>query len=241
MMEVTQGSTSDQLEVRLTGTVTGDEYDTTLTPAVEAALAENDRIRALILVDEEFEGFDLGAVWADTKLGVSHWSGFDRLALVTDKGWLTSAARMMGALAPCPVQVFSLSQAEDARRWLRESLGAVHIEDLGGPALKVRLLGKLDPEAIAQAEGDLDAKIRARDGFRLLLDLSEFDGWRGVSALSAHFSLVREHAPLAERVAVIGNRAWQKMAQRLAARFLNAEVRFFDEDDAGEAKDWLTA
>ncbi|MEM7318557.1 MAG: STAS/SEC14 domain-containing protein [Pseudomonadota bacterium] len=227
------------IEAEMSGTVTAQDYETVLVPAIESALNTHDRIRMLGIVGQEFERIEAGALWADSKLGLSHWRGFDRFAVATDTGWLKTSLHVFAPMMPCPVQVFQLSEVEDARRWLRESLGSIHMIDLGGPCLQVRLMGKLDPEVIAQAEGDLDEHIRARDHFRLLLDLTEFDGWQGLSALGAHFSLVREHAAIPEKVAMVGDHAWQHMAQRVTSRFLNADSRFFAADDIDAAKEWL--
>lgn len=241
MMSVKVSGEGDLLEVRVTGKVTAGDYETELTPALEAALEDHERVRMLVVIDEGFEGYDWAAAWADSKLGLSHWRGFERVAVVCGNGWVRGSVRAFAPMLPCPVQLFDLAEEEAARRWMHESLGAVHLTDLGGPSLMVQLLGKIDPEAIERAEEGLEAHIRERDGFRLLLDLREFDGWQGLSALSSHFSLVREHAPLAERVAVIGDKGWQRAARGLAARFLNARTAYFEADDEAGAKAWLTA
>lgn len=241
MIEQLPTSTSDHLELRFTGQIGQSDYDDVVIPAIESAFADNDRIRMLSIFDEEFGGFDMGAVWADTQMGVSHWSGFDRIAVVTDVGWMKMAMRAVAPMAPCPIQVFSLSELDEARRWLRESLGSVHLSELGGASLHVKLLGKLDPESIANAQEGLSAHIREQGGLRLLLDLREFDGWQGLSALGAHFGLVRQNAPQAARIAVLGDSAWQQMAQRVVARLLKAEVQYFDEDQFDAAKSWLAA
>jgi len=240
MIRIETGA-GNQLEMHLTGQVTQGDYDSVLIPAIEAALKEHDAIRVLGVVDEAFTGYDVGAMWADSKLGLTYWRGFDRLAVATDKGWIRMAVRAFAPLMPCPVQVFPLSEAEQARRWLRESLGAVHILDLGGPSLQVRLMGRPDAADFANAERDLDARLRERDGFRLLLDLREFDGWQGLGAIAGHFSLVREHAGLVQRAAVVGKHDWQKLGQRIAGRFLNAESQFFRGEEFEAAKTWLTS
>jgi hypothetical protein len=241
MITIETGQNGALIEARLSGRIRSADYDDVLVPAIETALADHDALRMLVLAGEDFEGYDLGAAWADTRLGLSHWRGFDRVAVATDTGWMKTSIRLAAPVLPCPVQVFPLAEVEDARRWLRESLGTIHIIDLGGPCLKVQLLGEVDPEAYARAEEDLDARLRERDGFRLLLDLTEFTGWQGLSALAAHFSLVRDHADLPDRVAIVGNKSWQKVAQRFGGRFLNAESRFFEAAEAGTALDWLKA
>ncbi|SLN45964.1 hypothetical protein TRL7639_02499 [Falsiruegeria litorea R37] len=241
MISVETQSDGAILEVTASGTISSSDYEATLVPAIEAALADHDQIRLLILVGEEFSGFDMSAVWADTKLGVSHWRGFDRIALVTDTGWVQTSARLASPMMPCPMQVFSLAGIEEARRWLRESLGAIHVIDLGGPCVQVRLLGQVDPGEYAQATGDLDAMIRGKQGFRLLIDLTEFDGWQGLSALDAHFHLGRTHAPLLERAAIVGNKGWQHMAQRIGNQLIKADIQYFPEEDMDNAKSWLAA
>ena len=227
------------LELRITGTLSKSDYDDHLLPAIDAALQHHDRLRILAVIEAGFQGFDLGAAWADMQMGLTHWRGFDRIAVVAGQGWVASAVRMMAPLMPCPVQAFLPDQEEVARRWLRESLGSVYMKVLDGGALMVQLMGTLDPDVIARAEEGLDAHIRAADEFRLLLDLSEFDGWQGLGALGAHFKLVREHAPLAKRVAVLGDQSWQQIAQRLAGSFLYADTRFFDAGSRAEAEAWL--
>lgn len=229
------------LEMTMSGTITSADYENALVPAIEAALAERDRIRMLVILGEEFQGFDLSAVWADSKLGLSHWGGFDRVGVVTDINWVRTVIRLAAPMTACPVQIFDLAEVEEARRWLRESLGAVHVIDLGGPCVQVRLMGQVDPEAYGQATGDLDALIRQKDGFRLLIDLTEFAGWQGLSALDAHFHLGRIHAPLLDRAALVGNKGWQRMAQRIGNHLIKAEVQYFPEDEMENAKSWLAA
>jgi len=240
MMEIINTGEGNQLEVHLSGQVTQDDYDSVLIPAIEDRLKDNDRVRVLVVVGEGFAGYDVSALWADSKLGLTYWNGFDRLAVATDKGWIATAVRAFAPLLPCPVQVVPLTEAGAARRWLRESLGAVHIRDLGGPSLQIQLMGRPDADDFTGVSGDLDARLRAREGFRLLLDLRAFEGWQGLSAIAGHFTLAREHAALAQRVAVVGEHGWQKLGQRVAGRFLNAETRYFPGEDFDAARAWLT-
>ncbi|KUJ80677.1 hypothetical protein AVO45_06485 [Ruegeria marisrubri] len=239
MITITTHMDGALIEAELTGEVTSRDYNNILVPAVEKALTEHDRIRLLVIMGQDFEGYDLGAAWADTKLGLGHWRGFDRVAVVTDHRWVQTGVRLAAPIMPCPVQVFDLAELETARRWIRESLGTIHVIGLDGPCIQVKLQGELDPEAYERAEGDLDARIRERDGFRLLLDLTEFEGWQGISALGAHFDLVRNHVPLLERAAIVGDKEWQRLAQRVGSRLLKVDTRFFSPDEMEQAKAWL--
>lgn len=238
MIELIETKTSGQLEFCIGGKITAQEYDDVLTPALEAALADNDAVRLLVVIGEDLS-FDMGAAWADLKLGLSHWRGFERVAVCADAPWIANSVRAFALVMPCPVQVFAVGEADDARRWLRESLGAIHIRELGGAALQIQLVGKVGPEDYAMAQGDLDAKLRERDGFRLMIDVREFDGWQGLSAMGAHFSLARGHVRLLDKAAIVGDTAWQKMAQKVGSRFVDAETQFFDAADFDAARAWL--
>lgn len=240
MIEHVAGRPEGTLEFRITGKLTAQDYETVLTPVIERALRENERLKLLMIVDEGYDGFDLGAAWEDARLGLKHWSGFGRVALVTDKDWLKAVTKAMAFMMPCPVKTFDLDELEEARRWLATSLGAIHMRELGGTALHVQLLGKLAPVAYAEAEGDLDAFINRAGGLRLLLDLREFDGWQSLSGLREHLSLVRDHHDIPDRVAVVMDDDWVKVARGVLSRFMKAEVKVFAEDDLDAAKAWIT-
>jgi hypothetical protein len=69
-------------------------------------IGTHDRIKALLVFGEGFEGYDLAAVWDDARLGLRHWRGFERIAVVSDVGWLRTAVRAIGVAMPCPVRLF---------------------------------------------------------------------------------------------------------------------------------------
>jgi hypothetical protein len=230
------------LEFQATGTITGDDYDDVMIPAVERALETNDRVRVLYQLGPDFEGFELAAAWDDARLGLRHWSAFERMAIITDVQWVRASVRAIGFAMPCPIQVFALSEREDARRWIEESIGAIHLDlDEENDLLKVRLLGSLEPTAYRGVSDDIDAFASKRDRIKLLLDLRDFDGWQGIGGLSEHLSLVRDHHRLPERVALVGDAAWQRLASGVASRFLDAEVRFFPAPEYPDAEKWILA
>jgi hypothetical protein len=239
MIEILPTTETDQLEFRLSGHITQADYESALVPAVEAALAKHDRIRILVILDAEFTGLDMGAAWADTKMGLSHWRGFDRVAVVTDSSWIRVGTRAMAAIFPCPVQVFPSAELAAARVWLRAALGSIEVADLGGAAVQVSFHGKLAPEFYDTLGPALDARIKAQGALRLLLDLSDFDGWQGLSALGAHLKLVRTHVSEVQRIAVVADSAWVHMAERVIGGVVKAETRFFSPDALEAAKTWV--
>ena len=238
MIEEIAGLPEGTLGFKISGDVTGSDYDSVLTPAVDKAIEEFHRIRLLAQVGPNFEGYSMEAIWDDTRLGLRHWNGFERVAVVTDVGWIRTGVKAMAFMMPCPVKLFVLGDLDDAKRWLSESLGTIHIHK-EGEVVTVRLLGKLDPGAYDGVNEDIDNVMSSTEHVRLLLDLREFDGWSGLSALGDHLSLVREHYRVPERIAIVGHKDWQKMAGKIMARFVNAQTKFFDSGDYDGAAAWV--
>lgn len=229
------------MEVRFAGKITDDDYEDVLVPALEAAIEAHDRVRLLVVFDD-WGGYELEALLDDARMGLKHWNGFERVAVVSDVAPLNTAIRAFSVLYPCPVAIFERSNLDDARRWMRESLGSLHQEDMGGGVLRVALLGRLDAAAYADAAEGIEAFIRAHgDGFSLLLDLRDFDGWQGLAALGQHFRLVRDHKGALRRAAIVGEAGWQKLAVRVGREVLGVEARYYDAAEFSSAQAWLGA
>lgn len=240
MIEEMTGLPAGTLGFKVFGNVTGDDYDNVLTPAIDKAIEEFDRIKLLAQIGPDFEGYSLDAAWDDAKLGLRHWNGFERVAVATDLGWLRTMIKAMGFMMPCPVRLFELGEVDDAKRWLSESLGSIQLNG-EGDFITVRLLGKLEPSAYDGVSEEIDNLMSRFEHVRLMLDLREFDGWSGLAALGDHLSLVREHRRVPERIAVVGDKAWQNLAEKVMSRFVNARTQFFDADDFEGAKAWISA
>lgn len=100
------------------GHVDATDYETVLVPAVEAALKRHDAVRLLYVLGDDFAGFSAGAMWDDMKLGLAHYRAWEKVAVVTDVGWVANAMRMFTFAIPCPMKVFSLKDREQAEAWI---------------------------------------------------------------------------------------------------------------------------
>ena len=78
MIEELTGMQEGTMGFKFTGHVSGGDYDRVLTPAIDSALEKRDRIKLLAQIGPHFEGYSLEAAWDDTKLGLRHWTGFER-------------------------------------------------------------------------------------------------------------------------------------------------------------------
>jgi hypothetical protein len=100
------------------GQITAADYEEHVVPAVEEALMSHEKVRLLYHLGEDFDGFDAGAFWEDARVGLSHLAAWERIALVTDVGWLRGATKAMGFMMPGHVRVFTNAELETARNWV---------------------------------------------------------------------------------------------------------------------------
>lgn len=120
MIEQIEGLPPGTLGFRASGQVTATDYARVLVPDVEGAFTVNRKLRLLYHVGPEFTGFEPGAMWEDAMLGFRHFSGWDRVALVTDVSWLRVAAQAMGFAIPAHFKLFHNRELDQAVAWVSE-------------------------------------------------------------------------------------------------------------------------
>ncbi|HKJ82848.1 MAG TPA: STAS/SEC14 domain-containing protein [Mariprofundaceae bacterium] len=106
------------LGFRASGTITAEDYESVVIPAVEEMFSRQQRIRLLYHLGEEVEGFEAAAMWDDTKLGLKHFSGWERLAIVSDIAWLRVVIKAFGLTMPGQVRIFHNDEMPKAVRWI---------------------------------------------------------------------------------------------------------------------------
>lgn len=106
------------LGFRASGTVTDQDYEAVIIPAVDHALERSGKVRLLYHLPPDFEGFDPHALWDDAKIGLKHLTSWDRIALVTDIGWLRRTTKALGFVMPGEVRVYENEAFDEAREWI---------------------------------------------------------------------------------------------------------------------------
>lgn len=102
---------------RCTGRVTKGDYASVLLPAVLSALRTHQKIRLYYETGADF-ALDVGAMWEDFKIGVEHFTHWDRIAVVTDIDWIKKSVRLFAFLMPATTKLFSQPEAAEARAWI---------------------------------------------------------------------------------------------------------------------------
>ncbi|RLE18735.1 MAG: STAS/SEC14 domain-containing protein [Actinobacteria bacterium] len=120
MIRLIEGLPSNVIGFEAVGEVESDDYKNVLDPALDAAVADHDKIRFLYVLGAEFEGYSGGAMWQDTKVGVSHWAKFERIAFVSDHKAYDDMVKAFGWMIPGKLKVFALADLADAKEWVVE-------------------------------------------------------------------------------------------------------------------------
>lgn len=118
MIEKLTGLPENVLGIEAKGEVTDDDYDNVLIPAVEAHLEHQDKIRLLYVMGDEFDGYTMGAMWDDTRLGFKHLRSWEKIAIVTDDKNILRTMKMFGWMVPGEFKAFGDSDIDAAKEWI---------------------------------------------------------------------------------------------------------------------------
>jgi SpoIIAA-like len=118
MIELLKGFPDNVVAVSCRGEVTRNDYDKVLVPAVEKALTAHEKVRLYYEAGPAFAGIDAAAAWEDFKVGMEHFTRWERVAVVTDVDWIKLTMRIFSFLMPGDMRVFPTSDAADARAWI---------------------------------------------------------------------------------------------------------------------------
>ncbi|MEL1251238.1 STAS/SEC14 domain-containing protein [Aurantiacibacter gilvus] len=117
--EPIDGLPSDVIALRVVGVITADDYRDMLIPLMQEKLAQHDKLKCLLVLDDDYATFSGGAAWEDTKFDLRHMTDFSRIALVTDIGWMIKTARLFQPILPYELGIFPLAELEEAKSWIK--------------------------------------------------------------------------------------------------------------------------
>jgi SpoIIAA-like len=112
------------VRVQVTGKLTGSDY-AKLTPEFERLVRQHGKLRLMFdMVD--FHGWDAGAAWQDLKLGVTHLSDIERIAMVGETKWQQRMAMFSRPFTRATVRYFDHADIDKAHDWLVEDAALAH-------------------------------------------------------------------------------------------------------------------
>lgn len=120
MIEQIEHGAGKILGFKMSGKLHDEDYKL-FVPVVETAIKAQGKVR-LLAHFEDFHGWDLHALWDDTKFATRHCADVERVALVGDKRWEKWMAAVCKPFTMAKIRYFDVKDIESAWKWLDETV-----------------------------------------------------------------------------------------------------------------------
>lgn len=108
----------------------------------------------------------------------------------------------------------------------------------GGKGLEVEVRGKLTHADYQQFAPKFEGLLKKHGKLRVLFEMVDFHGWE-VAALWDDMKFDVKHFSDIERLAMVGERKWEKGMSTFCRPFTTAKIRYFDPAEIADARAWL--
>ena len=113
--------------------------------------------------------------------------------------------------------------------------------ETGSPkVVGVKLSGKLHDEDYRRFVPMIESILTAEGKVRLFVQFEEFQGW-DMHAAWDDFKFGLNHYADFERIAMVGDRRWEKWLASVCKPFTKAKMKYFDRSEFDAAWNWLRA
>jgi hypothetical protein len=116
---------------------------------------------------------------------------------------------------------------------------AITLNASNGTVLEVQVTGKLTHQDYQQFAPRFEEMLKAHGKLRVLFEMVDFHGWE-VAALWDDIKFDVKHYSDIERLAMVGDKKWEKGMSVFCRPFTTAKIRYFDSAALAEARAWLT-
>jgi hypothetical protein len=114
----------------------------------------------------------------------------------------------------------------------------IELEENGFLIVTLVFAGKLEKEDYELFVPQIEGLMKEKKAVRILVKLKEFNGWT-VGALWEDTKFGAKHFRGIDRLAVVGDRKWEKRLTAFIKPFTGATVRYFDVIKKADAMAWL--
>src|SRR5215470_13856418 len=120
MLELIEGLPGNIVGIAVSGRLTKQDCDDILAPAIAKSLRRHDKIRLYYELNSRFPG----AAWDEIELGLEQASRCERVAIITDIGWVRLTVKALRFLIPSEIRVFATIEADEGRAWIKAQMPA---------------------------------------------------------------------------------------------------------------------
>jgi len=112
-------------------------------------------------------------------------------------------------------------------------------QEIDGKLAVVRLSDKLTKEDYEHFLPEFEKMIEQHGKIRVLFQMVDFHGW-SAAALWEDVKVAFRHFGDVERVAMVGDKAWEEGMSFFCKPFTAAEIRYFGHDELERARQWVS-
>jgi hypothetical protein len=107
-----------------------------------------------------------------------------------------------------------------------------------GKFVNLKITGKLEKEDYEFFVPEIDQQIERYGKVNMLLELIDFHGWTAGAAWEDTKFGIRHFNDI-ERLAIVGDKAWEKGMAYFCKVFMTAKVQYFDVSERDKAMTWV--
>ncbi len=119
MIELMPESSGNFLAVKVSGKLTDEDYKNFWIPKSDELINQFGKIRVLMLMAEDFHGWNLHAAWDDAVFGIKRRHAFAKIAVVGAGKWIKWGADLGAKIMDGEVRTYSDAQLQEALQWVQ--------------------------------------------------------------------------------------------------------------------------
>jgi len=113
----TKGNT---LVIEASNKLTTKDYEEFFIPKLNQFIGQFGKIRVVFYLNDSFDGWELGAMWDDAKMGLKYKNNFERIALVGGPRWMIWITKLSSLFIQAELKVFGSASLEEAISWTKQ-------------------------------------------------------------------------------------------------------------------------
>lgn len=248
-------SAENVVAMRVLGDISANDVNKAI-EAVETALKERERIS--VYAEMELSArYTLDGILRDISYGIGKLGELDRFyraAVVTDKRWVATAARIEGMVfSQIEIRVFDSTQREAAMKWAsasapekakpQEPSPSIEIIETTNPNVKAfQVDGRIRSQDVDRAIETLKASFESGEKVNVLCRFKRYNGF-DLGAVFREDLLRLKYNALknVDKYAIVGAPEWLRNMIELVDPMFGVELKCYDASEEPDAWQWIGA
>ncbi len=120
MIEIMSESEGNILVVKATEKLTARDYEEVFILKINQLIELYRKVRVVVLLAEDFSGWEIGAAWDDAVFGIQHRHDFEKMAVVGGSKWVQWATKISFNFMDGQVAIYDIPEFQSAVDWVKE-------------------------------------------------------------------------------------------------------------------------